>query len=527
MPAGCPRLDPDIKVQHLQASRKSYDEKFLGLVLYSTSLKPSARHRATIAASDIFAQSLHRQAVAEHSCQYRAKKKAEDWAEVKRKEKVTRDKRRKEAEVLRKTSRKNAAANAAPKPPRKRTEHRAARSSSSKPMPSSSNGIHLTPSSRNERPAEDDSSGDDSGTLHPHTINPLLMRHWIEHEGGHFHPICTACYVDDCPGCKCVCTKSTVWKEHGGHKRILFQAPISITAPEGVCDVTLVTLALSPHLSFRLSISPPPSPGIPGVEHPGLCTQQLSPKSLPMFRSPSPILCPPLYAPALGAEDVDLETHTGTFYAVIADDWKGVAISKYPRATTWTAEGWPSFERRWYTTPPSSPSGTVLSISPSPSPAASATESAPPSPLPAPSRTPSPAPEPPSKSDILRTRTDIHNGPYVHNGPHPAWLTPAAAVPKQHDEKDSAPQVPSGGPPQQTPPILLPIRSPPNAAAHEPLCQVPPHEGLLYAVKGYPGIFQDRDRAVKVMKSTPGADLFFSHDEREVWAFLQGTGADL
>ncbi|KAJ7028884.1 hypothetical protein C8F04DRAFT_1265450 [Mycena alexandri] len=526
MPAGRPRLDPDIKAQHLQASRKRYDEKyghknlnyrrrqeFTNSHRHLDKRREDARlrmqrHRAAIATSDIFAQSLHRRAAAADSDRYREKKRAEDWAEVKRKEKTRRDKRKREGEALRKTTLKNAAAHAAPKSPCKRTERRAARTS--KPVPSSSNAIHPTHSSQNERPVEDDSLSDESNAPHPHTIDPLLARRtftprkcrecdlddcpgcacmcmvsmdWVDHEGGHFYPICTACYVDDCPGCKCVCTKSTVWKEHGGH----------------------------------------------------LATSSL--KSLPMFRSPSPILSPPLYAPALGAEDVDLETHTGTFYAVIADDWKGVAISKsiflslksrHPRATTWTAEGWPSFERRWYTTPPSSPSGTVLSMSPSPSPTASATESAPPSPLPVPSRTPSPAPESPSKSDVPRTRTDIHNGPYVHNGPHPAWLTPAAAVPKQHDEKDSAPQVPSDGPPQQTPPMLLPTRSPPsNAAAHEPLRQVHLHEGLLYAVKGYPGIFQDRDRAVKAMKSTPGADLFFSRDEREVWAFLQGTGGDL
>ncbi|KAJ7113064.1 hypothetical protein C8R44DRAFT_741402 [Mycena epipterygia] len=43
---------------------------------------------------------------------------------------------------------------------------------------------------------------------------------------------------------------------------------------------------------------------------------------------------------------------------------------------------------------------------------------------------------------------------------------------------------------------------------------------VLYAVSGRSRVFQDRDRAVAVLKRTPGAELMFSRDEGEVWDFL-------
>jgi len=46
--------------------------------------------------------------------------------------------------------------------------------------------------------------------------------------------------------------------------------------------------------------------------------------------APSPMIlqCPPIYVPDAGGEEIDLENHTGTFYAVVTEDWKGVAISE-------------------------------------------------------------------------------------------------------------------------------------------------------------------------------------------------------
>jgi hypothetical protein len=39
------------------------------------------------------------------------------------------------------------------------------------------------------------------------------------------------------------------------------------------------------------------------------------------------LLCTPIYKPDLGHEDKD--THTGGFFAVIHNDWKGVVTSEY------------------------------------------------------------------------------------------------------------------------------------------------------------------------------------------------------
>jgi hypothetical protein len=42
---------------------------------------------------------------------------------------------------------------------------------------------------------------------------------WLEHDGGHFFPTCTKCGGSDCPGCACVCSKAKDFIEHGGHVR--------------------------------------------------------------------------------------------------------------------------------------------------------------------------------------------------------------------------------------------------------------------------------------------------------------------
>ncbi|KAJ7158162.1 hypothetical protein C8R46DRAFT_1225180 [Mycena filopes] len=129
-----------------------------------------------------------------------------------------------------------------------------------------------------------------------------------------------------------------------------------------------------------------------------------------MSRSPSPVLrvfppgprtllCIPNYLPDAGHED--RWKHRGTFFAIVDDEWKGVVTSekallrlltRYPRARTWNAEGWSTFNRLWTmdcaeyhfhpgdprdvfpttpsSTPPSSPSSltesTARSVSPSP-----------------------------------------------------------------------------------------------------------------------------------------------------------------
>ncbi|KAF8164461.1 hypothetical protein K438DRAFT_1775440 [Mycena galopus ATCC 62051] len=66
------------------------------------------------------------------------------------------------------------------------------------------------------------------------------------------------------------------------------------------------------------------------------------------------LLCEPIYAPNLGHEDRD--THTGFFFAVVHEDWKGAVTSKktrarmldtYPSASTFEAQTWSRFRELW------------------------------------------------------------------------------------------------------------------------------------------------------------------------------------
>ncbi|KAJ7748093.1 hypothetical protein B0H16DRAFT_1849727 [Mycena metata] len=271
----------------------------------------------------------------------------------------------------------------------------------------------------------------------------------------------------------------------------------------------------------------------------------------------------PNYAAATGGEDLNLEEYTGTFYAVITDDWQGFCISKYPRATTWSAEGWSSFQTRWYSTPPTSPSSTILSVSRSPSPASISPSSPPSAWSPLPSTPPSPSSPSPlaspaaSPAELSASPSPVPERTIVYRGTFPAWLARTSAVvyehqrlltayvrecggmdpelinrlPPEHRQVVEAYAYP--GDPPRLEPVDWPMPPPFHSAAHNRLCQAddPPlallpadaYEGFMFAVKGHPRILLDRDSAIALLKLTPGGELFFSRDEREVWAFLEET----
>ncbi|KAJ7733358.1 hypothetical protein B0H16DRAFT_1696210 [Mycena metata] len=148
----------------------------------------------------------------------------------------------------------------------------------------------------------------------------------------------------------------------------------------------------------------------------------------------------PNYAAAAGGEDLNLEEYTGTFYAVITDDWQGFCISKYPRATTWSAEGWSSFQTRWYSTPPSSPSSTILSVSRSPSPASISPSSPPSAWSPLPSTPPSPLSPSPlaspaaSPAELSASPSPVPERTIVYRGTFPTWLARTSAVVYEHQQ---------------------------------------------------------------------------------------------
>ncbi|KAJ7019158.1 hypothetical protein C8F04DRAFT_1198035 [Mycena alexandri] len=285
--------------------------------------------------------------------------------------------------------------------------------------------------------------------------------------------------------------------------------------------MSLSSLDLSTLDISTLTISDSPSPI--------LCAFAPGPKTL---------LCAPVYVADAGREDItNLHNHTGKLYAIITGDWKGVATlrvhgftyslpscllkirretflrlkAKYPHARTWDAEGWPKFDRLWtidcteYHFHPGDPREDLSEIPgwntlPS-SPTISAATA---------SSAVSPAPQSLSKSKQLPRSVR-------HDESFPTWFAR------------------TGGTFTDNPPPLEPTTLPSSkrsrtwkippfhAATHKPSGQAHLRQGLLYAVTGHTRIFQERDSAMEVLKRTPGGELFFSSDEGEVWAFLEGT----
>ncbi|KAJ7720481.1 hypothetical protein DFH07DRAFT_972558 [Mycena maculata] len=222
MPAGRPPLDPQVKRERVEASRKRYDEN----------------KRAEIAASDFHTKRRYREKAASSSERYRDRKDAELRAETTRLHAVKQRDRKMEANELRQRSLKKPAT-------------KLARLREPPPlMPPSSSKKTRGPMPRNEchgAAAQDDLTDEESDEPRGHcaptpaifeggiTVRGITARlrsvaprcsecgceecpgcacmcpvsdEWIEHEGGHFFLTCQACKGQDCPGCKCTCPKS-------------------------------------------------------------------------------------------------------------------------------------------------------------------------------------------------------------------------------------------------------------------------------------------------------------------------------
>ncbi|KAJ7104640.1 hypothetical protein C8R44DRAFT_887093 [Mycena epipterygia] len=236
MPAGRPPLDPKVKHEHVNASRKRYDEK----------------KRAAIAASDFKTRWRYREKAASDSERYRDRKNAELRTEAARADAVKRCARKMEAKELRKQSLK------------KHAEKPTAATPTAVPSSKKARRLTRLQSECGAAPEQNDLANEDSddelracrvpapatfeGGITARTRSVVSLRCadcdcdgcpgcacmcpvsevWIEHEGGHFFPTCKACNRDDCPGCKCTCPKSKVLTEHGGHLRTkiaLFNSP--------------------------------------------------------------------------------------------------------------------------------------------------------------------------------------------------------------------------------------------------------------------------------------------------------------
>ncbi|KAJ7601345.1 hypothetical protein DFH06DRAFT_1154354 [Mycena polygramma] len=207
MARGRPRLDPDIKQQHRQESRRRYDEDFQNL-RHAEERREAARlrmqrRRATIANSDLNTRGRYARKVAAAAMNYRHRKLQLEYAEAEAASAAKKKARRSEAHTLRMKHASNPKAAAALRPAPSKLKKKA---------------VHLI----TEHPA-----------LAPPGDRPLRCPHcheedcigcacmcadsneWFEHADGHFFPTCQAC-GQECPGCKCVCPNSSVWRDHGG-----------------------------------------------------------------------------------------------------------------------------------------------------------------------------------------------------------------------------------------------------------------------------------------------------------------------
>ncbi|KAJ7752161.1 hypothetical protein B0H16DRAFT_1460130 [Mycena metata] len=528
MPGGRPRLDPDTKQEHCIAARTRYEDKNVEKRREKARLQMQHK-RATIAASDYHTQRKYRDQAAAASERYRDRKAADERAESARRLKSKKLARKKEADALRQAALKLAAELVKTKPQDISSPKNSARKTSRR------------------------SSATDTFNAPTRIIVPssLAARSYRANAASVTWTIAQV-------------VLAYAWSPWTG---LSMRAGTStLPARHAASTIARVVLSLS---RFRRSLSPTRLVvGLTAVFAWGfgcrafraLYTQFLV---FSMFLSNSPPSygaapwpSTPRYMPAAGFENMNLEGYAGTFYAVLTDDWQGFAISKlkmqrsifaslktrFLRATTWSAEGWSSFKTKWYSTPPSSPSSTVLSVSRSPSPSECSISRSPSPPSSTPhSNSPSPSPSttesftspasPPRITDVL-TREELAELAAFRPGPGPISprrlqqqfvrvLGPEAATPPNYnneDDGDVPPRKPSRrmrhGVEQPEPVQTY------HDAAHSPPCQA--HVHAFYAVSGLNCVFRNRERAIAAWRATPDADFFFNDDEDAVWEFLRG-----
>ncbi|KAJ6476161.1 hypothetical protein C8R45DRAFT_1009011, partial [Mycena sanguinolenta] len=194
MPPGRPRLDPDTKLQHVQESRRRYEEKNAVQRREAARLRMQ-KHRTDIVNSDIITRRRYSIKASIAARRYRSRKHEEERTRQRLADAVTRHARN-EAHGLR--ERHKTAAKASPAPV-------------AKPCAASDNTPVLSPSCQLRRSCPH-CFGEDH--RHQCTCVGSDSDEAFDHNDGHFFPTCS-CGDQECSGCICECPKSKVWKEHG------------------------------------------------------------------------------------------------------------------------------------------------------------------------------------------------------------------------------------------------------------------------------------------------------------------------
>ncbi|KAJ7832529.1 hypothetical protein B0H14DRAFT_2591981 [Mycena olivaceomarginata] len=300
-------------------------------------------------------------------------------------------------------------------------------------------------------------------------------------------------------------------------------------------------------------VRPPRWPFLPRLQEmrcdrlPWMCINLPPPFSMPFGALPydhGVLLCIPIYSPDAGHED--RYTHTGGLFAVVHENFKGVVTSdirasltrtltKYPGARTFNASTWSELDRRW---------------------TFDCTEYH----------------EHQGETREVRARHALRVRQQRRNEEHHFKLVALAEAIRVEEEEERRvkeemdflaatrpPPVPLS--PQRarqlfdrvlgagagTPPFALrkgpPPQTPPSAEtlleeAHRRTSRLqglPAYSDVqvsgegeapgLYAVHAgsYNRVFNDRARAVEVLRGTPNAELAFIGDEQRLWQFLDGA----
>ncbi|KAJ7853839.1 hypothetical protein B0H14DRAFT_2580228 [Mycena olivaceomarginata] len=549
MPRGRPRLDTDLKQQHLQDSRKRYEERNVEMRREAAKLpfilnNLQANGRALRPRTTSHGLSTAMTAAAS-SARHRDRKRSQEREERRTANAVKKRARKHEEEDLR---RKHKPTTKPPPIPRAKLPLLPAKPPHRR-RPSSL--ITLTPAPRCTVPplnnghltAEDlDDSSTDEEPNEDRARCPLEVPMWPMRAA---HPKrCPHCFEEGCIGCACMCEASPDWIEHGGHFFPMCKYCKGEDCPGCAC---------------------PPYPGI--------------------------LLCTPIYQPDPGHED--RWTHPGPFYAVVSEEWRGVVTSiaslewmklRYPDACTFQASPWLRFDRLWnmdcteyhnhegeHPTRPATPESSTPS---SPSTLTDSTTSRPPSLL-------SPITVSPVKASF-REENAPRNAPKMtkdeldflaSSRPMQGPISPQRLnqqFVRVLGLQAVAPSLlpPLGDSPQPTSPdrqgaCLQSSRAHPRMAAHDveaasqvgaqviitkggptviwPDCEeagklahtpTTEHEvveeiidahgstAVMYAVSGHNRVFQNRNRAMAVLQRTPGADLLFTRDENQLFECL-------
>ncbi|KAJ7254622.1 hypothetical protein B0H12DRAFT_1071136 [Mycena haematopus] len=525
MPAGRPRLDPDVKHQRLLLRRKRYEEKQAS-ILDSTSTdtycldcarnvkkrREAARigmqkHRIAIAASDSKTQMMYRTMASDHSETYRLRKAQQEREDRRAQHAMQKQTRQDEKAALQKkhqsmaqpAPRLTTAPKLLAKPSRRREDLRAASPTTPTPAP------------RGPRRAADDSSDEEIDEMEsemesaPFVLarapRPKRCRHcFSEYCMQICWPIPTFDfdYLQNCPKNDTGPFYAIVCKEYRGGQcaemQALYPEARTWAAPDWPTFTTLWALDCREYHGHKPSdFTPPPSPtpSSPSSWNP---TPSPTPSPSSTRSSPSLRIQPPLAVRQRHGRRRSRARVLGGYVAAAC-----AALPKKAEPTRTSS----SPEKRG--APPRAP---------------------PPTPQASPKK---PARAPPLSKDDLAHLASFRNASYSPRRLEQQFvrvLGPASIIrPLPRELTTVAREIITIVPKSEGPVATLPApsarderrerRLPLSGEAGEALAMP-----AVYAVSGTNRLFQDRARALTAFKRTPGADLLITRDEDEAFEFV-------